>query len=267
MSVPDAPLTVVATANGSSAITISWFEPPDGGSTILRYRVERESPIGGGFNLLIEAVAAEFATQVENLAYGDSGLAAGTQYNYRVYAINGEGTSAASAAADATTEAAAYDHDGSIASLTEAWLVARIKTSNLFANGLVEVWMGSDAPNPAVLAAELTKHRSPYVGVLFEGDSPVELEEGQQRYNPVYGIYIAMKNERPGAARKGDGTTPGTNLIRDTLRNLLHNAEPATTANGFFTDRLTWRGLKLLLQSGDVSIMRAEVMGMESPTA
>ena len=165
-------------------------------------------------------------------------------------------------------------HDGSIASLTEAWIVNAIQTINVpvgesgvFANGLTEVWPGSDAPSPTLLAAEMTKHRSPYVAVLFEGDSPVELEEGQQRYDAVYGIYVAVKNERPGAARKGDGTTPGTNLIRDTLRNLFHNAAPSTTAYGFFTDRLIWKGLKLLLQSGDVSILRAEVVGRESPAA
>jgi hypothetical protein len=166
-------------------------------------------------------------------------------------------------------------HDGSIASLTEAWIVARIlalygpsgTTSTVFANSLVEVWPGSDAPNPAVLATEMTKHRSPYMGVMFESDSSVELEEGQQRYDAVYGIYLAVKNERPGAARKGDGTTIGTNLIRDLLRSALHDVEPATWAGGFFTDRLIWRGMKLLLQSGDVSILRAEVVGRESPAA
>jgi hypothetical protein len=162
-------------------------------------------------------------------------------------------------------------HDGSIASLTEAYIVAKIiatsPASPVFTNALVEVWPGSDAPSPALVAAEMTKHRSPYVAVLFEGDSPVELQEGEQAYDAVYGIYIAVKNERPGAARKGDGTTAGTNLIRDVLRAALHNVSPATTANGFYTDRLIWRSMKLLLQSGDVSILRAEVVGRESPTA
>ncbi len=152
-------------------------------------------------------------------------------------------------------------HDDSIASLTEEDIVARIVATALFTNGLVEVWPGSDAPSPAMLAAEMTKHRSPYAAVLFEGDSPVELQEGEQGYDAIYGIYIAMKNERPGAARSGDGTTPGTNLIRDLMRLKLHDVSPNTTANGYWTDRLVWRGMKLLLQSGDVSILRAEVVG------
>jgi hypothetical protein len=97
---PDAPTGLTATAVSSSQINLSWTAPAsDGGSPIIGYRIERESPIGGGFATIVANTGSTGTT------YSDIGLAASTQYNYRVSAINANGIGQVSNEVSATTSA------------------------------------------------------------------------------------------------------------------------------------------------------------------
>jgi Fibronectin type III domain len=88
---PDAPTSLGATATSSTDIGLSWTAPAFPGSTpISGYQIERESPIGGGFVIVVADTGTTATT------YADSGLVASTEYNYRVSAINTSGVGAAS---------------------------------------------------------------------------------------------------------------------------------------------------------------------------
>jgi len=106
-STSTAPTSLSATAASDTQINLSWTAPTsDGGSSITGYSIERESPTGAGFSMLVTDTASTDTT------YSDTGLTAETQYNYRIAAINAVGTSASSTAAAATTEETPSVGDG-----------------------------------------------------------------------------------------------------------------------------------------------------------
>ena len=81
----------------SSQINLSWTAPSDGGSPITGYKIERESPVGNGWNTLVANTGSTSTT------YSNTGLTSSTQYNYLVSAINAVDTGSASSSAPATT--------------------------------------------------------------------------------------------------------------------------------------------------------------------
>lgn len=103
MAAPGAPTGLTATAKSAGRIDLAWVIPAsDGGSPITGYKIERETPVAGGF---VDRIAT---TGSQSVKYYDTACLVETQYNYRVSAINVDGTSVASAAANATTSATVF---------------------------------------------------------------------------------------------------------------------------------------------------------------
>lgn len=87
---PYPPYGLDAKVTSSSSIKLTWSAGYNGGSPITGYMIERESPINGGFTTIVEN------TGTTTTSYSDTGLTKGTEYNYRVSAINSIGTSSPS---------------------------------------------------------------------------------------------------------------------------------------------------------------------------
>ncbi|TBR23424.1 MAG: fibronectin type III domain-containing protein, partial [Candidatus Nitrosotenuis sp.] len=90
LTVPGIPTGITATSVSPTQINLSWTAPSNnGGSPITGYKIEVKS--GSGSYSVLVANTASAAT-----AYSHTGLATGTTYSYRIYAINSVGTGAAS---------------------------------------------------------------------------------------------------------------------------------------------------------------------------
>src|SRR5437867_1088608 len=90
--IPLAPSTLTTSAISNSQIHLNWSTST--GATW--YKIDRESPQGAGFSTIV------VNTTNSTTHYDDTGLAAGTQYNYRVWAGNGTGTSTNASPTSAT---------------------------------------------------------------------------------------------------------------------------------------------------------------------
>ncbi|ABI93412.1 hypothetical protein CEP88_20120 (plasmid) [Roseobacter denitrificans] len=95
---PGIPTGLSAVA-GDTEVTLSWSAPANTGGTALSdYIIERDS--GSGFAALADGTGT-------TTGYTDSGLSNGTTYAYRVRAVNGTGTGAATPPQSATPAAPA----------------------------------------------------------------------------------------------------------------------------------------------------------------
>lgn len=74
----------------STSLTLDWTAPGDNGFAITGYKIERESPTGAGFTTLVSDTGSTA------VSYVNTGLTPMTQYNYKVSAINSQGTGTAS---------------------------------------------------------------------------------------------------------------------------------------------------------------------------
>ena len=96
---PGTPTVLTATAEGQSAIRLSWTAPADtGGSAITGYRIEISSDGGTNWVDLLNNTGSTVTN------FTDTGLTPGSTRHYRVSAINAAGTGNPSAVAGATTQ-------------------------------------------------------------------------------------------------------------------------------------------------------------------
>lgn len=88
-------LTIIGAT--ASQIELQWLGPDDSGSSTANgYKIERESPVGGGFSTLV-------TTSTPSQYYKDTTVSSGTQYNYRVSVVNDAGAGDTSEEAAITT--------------------------------------------------------------------------------------------------------------------------------------------------------------------
>lgn len=134
-------------------------------------------------------------------------------------------------------------HDGSLASLTEDWIITQLRAIQFGGNPLfqtddVAAWEGTETESAKQQRDEvLAAARNMSARVLYAGDRAEDLEGGQIKTVATYAVYVALRNARfPGAARRGDGTYPGGNVVRELIRNALHLGRPNITANGHYAD-------------------------------
>ena len=84
---PNDPTSLIITDAGVSQIDLSWVAGNSGVTAITGYQIERESPIGNGFSIIVTDTGSA------STSYSDTELIGNTQYNYKVSAINSIGTS------------------------------------------------------------------------------------------------------------------------------------------------------------------------------
>lgn len=97
-AVPSIPGSLVATANSSSQISVSWSVGVAGSSCAISYNVYRSTTSGFTPTSSNQIASGQAAT-----SFTDSGLTASTTYYYVVEAVDAVGNSSASAHASATT--------------------------------------------------------------------------------------------------------------------------------------------------------------------
>jgi hypothetical protein len=137
------------------------------------------------------------------------------------------------------------DHDESMASQVEDWIIAQIVAiqdggNPVFEASEVKPWDGSNAGTLTEFSREFREAARPLIArVFFRGDRVVQLEEGEIKPVPQFIILIGMSNKRPAASRRGDGTSIGTNKLRDLLRYGLHDIQPLNASAQVINDGTT----------------------------
>lgn len=133
-SAPVAPTSLVASAISASQVSLSWNFSLGNASTT--FKIERKTGVGGAY--------AQLAAVRDATSWVDTGLAANTQYYYRVKASNFAGDSAYSSEASATTFASGADLPLSDLRL---WLKADAGAVQRNTNKTVGVWFDQSGNN------------------------------------------------------------------------------------------------------------------------
>ncbi len=96
---PTVPGTPSGTGTSSSQISLTWGASTAGSSCVVSYNLFRSTTSG-----FTPSSSNQIASSLTTASYADSGLTAATTYYYIVEAVDGFGTSAASAQGSGTTE-------------------------------------------------------------------------------------------------------------------------------------------------------------------
>ena len=98
---PGKPIGLAAEAASATAVNLTWAEPAsDGGSPVTGYKVEAKRSGERSYGVVVADTGSA------RRAYSHADASPGTEYEYRVYAINPAGTGPASETSKATTEKA-----------------------------------------------------------------------------------------------------------------------------------------------------------------
>ena len=143
-TVPSAPTSLQASVVGHSEVSLSWT---DTASDEFGFRLERRA---AGASWL---TAADLGA--DSIGFNDSGLAASMSYDYRIFALNGAGDSAASNMASVTTEP--------VSNLTLSSSTSKAKGSNRVAL----LW--SDASSTYTVSRGLTSQSMSAIGSSSNG--------------------------------------------------------------------------------------------------
>lgn len=170
-------------------------------------------------------------------------------------------------------------HDDSVASQVEDWICEQIRGIKIddvavFEETEVQPWNGTHAGNPNAIAQELfSGDRDLVARVFYHSDHVMRLEEGDIRVVPRYVVLIGIQNRRPAAARRGDGSTIGTNRLRDLLKGALHGKQPTNDQSQAISDGATavdmthFRGSRLLVNMENLCIQETVIEVDESEKA
>lgn len=192
-TLPAAPSALTATAVGADRVDLAWT---DNSSLSPTFKIERESPTGGGF--------AEIATQIAGqTTYSDTGLSASTEYNYRVRASTSDGNSAYSTATSDTTEGGASPMIPSALAVptTGTTSANSIATGSLSptGNALLVVFLGARS-------GVTTTMSSPAVADTFTGTGAWSVHQLAQTGGASHSTHLYVATAQA-------GSSPGTGTI------------------------------------------------------
>lgn len=151
---PTAPSSLTATANGTTAINLSWT---DNSNNETGFKLERKTGSGGTYAEIASSIAANATS------YSNTGLTAGTTYFYRLRSYNASGNSSYSNEASATTNTSGGNLPANVLNLTNWKITLPIDGPDA----------GSDADEvtqPALATYSIDpyfKNNSDNTGVLF----------------------------------------------------------------------------------------------------
>ena len=164
-----------------------------------------------------------------------------------------------------------------MASQIEDWIVDQIKAIQFeSADALdpedVKPWEGTSAGTIEKIADQLfSGKRNTAARVLFVSDSAEDLADAQIEIRGRYLILIGIRNFRPGAARRGDGSeTPtrwGTNAMRDLLKAAFNQKTPDLTDGTTYTDVTRYMGATIEFNSETSCVLKVMVEVTEVPSA
>ena len=126
-SAPDAPTDVVAAAISPTQASLKWSSSASASTT---YRIERKTGAGGSF--------AQVGEVQDGLSFVDTSLSAGTEYFYRIQAVNFAGSSPYSSEAGVTTPNSGTEFP---LSNVRVWLKADAGVVAQGGSGTAGVWL------------------------------------------------------------------------------------------------------------------------------
>ena len=221
---PTAPAGLVAMADGSDTINLTWLATgdADAGTTASSYQIEMSVDVGLTWTVL------EFDTGSTTTSYSHEDLDAETTLHYQVWAVNAAGRSGTAAGPATATTSGEDDETGKPTAPTSLMVNA---TSGSDQDSLTLIWSGADAPpdDPITgyqiefstdgdtwsILVQNTEERSgdttPEIEVTY---NDTDLLAGTQRWYRVRGI----NKKGPGAASSEieDTTEAPTNVLAPT---------------------------------------------------
>lgn len=164
------------------------------------------------------------------------------------------------------------DHDGSMASLVEFYLVATIAAGVAdLDTDHVEIFPGLQKLDSSIgdVVNQFRAERSPFVAVMWAGRTPIQMTERTVDYRSTYKVWVCVQNERdPHAARIGEdpGAAPvaGTNLLVEQIMVLLHLKKDAGDSTALYTDLLEIGAAAPIALPQGVSIVELDVTAYET---